>query len=93
MVFELNDASQTVTLELPRLYYLGYRVQDQDHKYYSVKESKTGFVMVTLLKNGIYTLSYDGTTLYKGAIILRNFGVVLIIVIYLIKRDYFHKLF
>ena len=50
-----------VTLELPRIYYLGYVLKDSTGKKYPVEESSHGFLEVTLSKQERYTLSYQGT--------------------------------
>lgn len=69
LAFEVSIDSEEITLELPRLYYLGYKIiltdnngKKQNIKYY---ENKYGFIEFTLKDSGLIEVTYEGTIASK----------------------------
>ena len=60
------ESSESVTLELPRLYYLGYQIKarydtsEEEIPYY---ENENGFIEINLKKGAIIEVDYKGTKL------------------------------
>ena len=55
-----------VTVELPRLYYVGYTLIDEDNNLISIYENEKGFIE-TKLNDGTYRLNFTGTKYDKLA--------------------------
>lgn len=62
---EIKLNSDEVVIELPRIYYLGYKIELTDNKgnketikYY---ENENGFIELKLKKSGVLEVSYEGT--------------------------------
>ena len=85
LIFNIKT-NDKVTLELPRIYYLGYEVtlKNKDKtKNISYKENKNGLMEIALKDSGTVTVNYTGTLFYKISLII--FIVALLIsIIYLI---------
>ena len=81
MVFTYQDDKE-ITVEIPRIYYLGYKIISPKGKTIIYSESKNGFISFNIKEKGIYTVKYLGTfleiianiifklTLFCGTIIL-----------------------
>lgn len=80
---EFDIETDGATLELPRLYYMGYEIKLNDKKieYY---ENENGFIEIKVPNDGIITMKYSGTNGYKISIILFITGVIVAII-------YFYK--
>ena len=72
------DASEEVSVELPRLFYFGYVLKDQDGQQIPVFENGNGFVQANL-SSGVYTLDFEGSLAYKIclAISMITFGLII----------------
>lgn len=81
MTFSIKKVKQKTTIELPRLYYLGYQIIDNHGKIVLYKEDKYGFIKINVFNNGIYHVKYVGTKGYKIALFLRTVTIAFIIVI------------
>lgn len=55
------ETKNKVTLELPRIYYKGYVVEDSKGNQYPLRESKNGFLEVDISLSDTYSLTYPGT--------------------------------
>ena len=55
------ETDKEVTLELPRIYYPGYQLVDEEGQVYPLRESKHGFLEVDVSSSGTYSLTYPGT--------------------------------
>lgn len=85
--FEVKVASEVVTLELPRLYYLGYKIQLTDSlgniKNISYYENSYGFIEISLKNSGIVKITYEGTIANKISkyisllTIIINLGIII----------------
>lgn len=91
MSFEVNNIQDTVIIELPYIYYLGYNATLTDEKgdisQLEIKESDKGFCMVKVVNtdNGIINVSYTGTALMKMSYVSTFSGIILAIWYYLKK--------
>ena len=65
LLAEVNLESDSLTLELPRIYYLGYKItlKDEHNKIHKITytEDKYGFIQITIKNNGILKVTYTGT--------------------------------
>ena len=77
LTFEVNT-SETIVIELPRIYYMGYQLEGNGQKI-ELTESDNGFLQATIQQSGTYTLTYEKTTIMKLANIL-NLGTVIVLV-------------
>ena len=87
LIFKVKT-KDNIVLELPRLYYLGYKIKLEsngktvDIKY---KENKNGFIEITLNKSGTVYIDYEGTLFSKISLIV--FAIAIFIsIFYLIKK-------
>ena len=76
MKFKVSELDDNVIIELPRLYYLGYKIEDMDGNIINYKEDKYGFISLKITKNGIYEVSYVGTEGYKIGLILSGITII-----------------
>ena len=87
----INDEN-TVTLELPRLYYLGYSITyenaDDTAEKIEYYENDNGLIEIEVNKSGTITVEYTGTTLNKIADIVSVLTIILFIVFYIIIPFY-----
>lgn len=83
LVFEIEIDSETVTLELPRLYYLGYDIKFTDNmrntKKIKYSENEYGFIEILLKESGTIEILHRGTI----ANIICNYISIITIIIYL----------
>ena len=92
LTFNIDNAEQGTTLEMPYLYYLGYKVQivNEDNSVTELKtfESNNGFVAIQIpndLKKAEIIVEYKGTTLEKMGYII-SASTIAITIIFLIKK-------
>ncbi|MEE3342768.1 MAG: 6-pyruvoyl-tetrahydropterin synthase-related protein [Bacilli bacterium] len=83
----LNSNSQPFNahIELPRTYYLGYKIKT-NNKTIPVHETSKGLVGVNLHNEGIYTLTYEETPLKKISKLIRLLTIISLIIIILRRR-------
>lgn len=81
MEFKVKNIKKTVTLELPRLYYLGYKITDSKGQEIKNFKNDNGFVAVKIKENGKYYLSYPGTTAYQIAKYICIITIVICVII------------
>jgi len=79
LVFQVNKIDEEVVLELPRIYYLGYVLKDEQGNSIFLEESEYGFLKATLSKEGKYTLSYEGTNYRNYSKVCAFIGIMLFI--------------
>ena len=82
LTFEANISEKT-TIELPRLYYIGYTLKLND-KTIELTESENGFLQATIDESGRYVLTYSKTTVMKIANIL-SLGTFIFIIVFIIN--------
>lgn len=75
--FKINT-DKKLKIELPKVYYLGYELIDDNNNKYDLVESKNGFIETTISKSGTYKLIYKGTLLYR---IFRGIRIIFIILL------------
>lgn len=60
---EFKISTNGSNIELPRLYYLGYTLKDQNDNKISLTEDQYGFLSAYIEKDGTYYLDYTGTNI------------------------------
>ena len=68
-----------VTVELPRLYYIGYTLVDEDNNKIDLYENENGFIEAKV-DEGIYKLDFTGTSLDKVASVVSLIGCLTLVV-------------
>ena len=84
--FEINDIKKNTTLELPRLYYLGYKIVDEDGNNIEYFKNENGFVSIKISENGKYYVTYPGTEANQIANVVCGVAIIICILILIIKR-------
>lgn len=81
------ETEETATIELPRLFYLGYELKDQDGNKQVIYENNMGF-MQTDVESGTYHLEYKGTTLNRVSKVISIVTIFGAVVLYIRKVKY-----
>lgn len=80
----VSEASDTI-IEIPRLYYIGYKLTDDKNNKVTFYENDNGMIEF-VATNGSYTLKYIGPTVYRIFIIIRYIAIISILIFYVQKR-------
>ena len=80
LTFEAKEGS---VLELPRFYYIGYRLEDEHHQKIDIVENDMGMIEVTILESGVYTLTYPGTLLEQVSNGISIFSIIVGVGVYI----------
>jgi hypothetical protein len=75
--FKVSNLDGVVKLQLPRLYYFGYKIVDSKGHNIKYYETKYGLIGLNINKNDTYTLKYVGVYGYKYAMLLKYLSIVL----------------
>lgn len=78
MKFEIFDIEDEVTIEFPRIYYLGYVLTNEFGEKIDLYQNSFGLLSCDIKSDGIYELKYKGTILDRGA---RVFSIITILVL------------
>jgi hypothetical protein len=81
MSFTMN-ISGTNSIELPRFYYLGYVIKDDNNNVYNYYEDEYGFISFDSDYSGTYYVTYEGTKLEKMMEVISIISIISIIIIY-----------
>ena len=81
LIFEV-ETSETIIIELPRLYYMGYKLKLNGQEV-KLTESDNGFLQATISESGTYNLTYDKTTIMKIADLLSLGTFIILIIIFI----------
>lgn len=93
MGFEVSDVSEETTLTLPRIYYLGYRIEaeytDGSKEVLPYLMSEFGFIDVAISKDAKITVTYPGTRLQRASYWVAGTTIVAFVAlnIYLYKKE------
>ena len=79
MTFSVKNIKTSAILELPRIYYLGYKIISPKGKRIKYKQSEYGLIQITIKNEGIYHLKYTGTKLFEFFLVIKIVTVVFII--------------
>lgn len=79
MEIEVKDSNEKTTLEIPRLYYLGYDITYNGEKI-NYNEDKNGFISFKANKDGIYNIKYLGTKGYIIALYIKIITIAFLII-------------
>jgi hypothetical protein len=77
------DLDKEKEVELPRTYYYGYELLDEDNISYPLSISNNGLIKTTLSKRGNYLLHYTGSILYNITNIISKTTIVVLLVIFI----------
>ena len=87
--FEAFDIDDSIIVEFPRIYYLGYKLEHEDGKEVEVYQNGYGLLEAVIDKDGIYYLEYIGTLADRITRVLSLatiVGCISLLVYNLIKR-------
>ena len=84
LIFEVNT-SESITIELPRFYYMGYQLGINGQKV-ELTESDNGFLQATIQESGTYTLTYEKTMVMKIANIISVVTAIVCIILLIWKK-------
>lgn len=82
LTFKIENIDKT-TLELPRVYYLGYELTDENGAKIELSPSQYGFLKAEIKKEGKYKLTHKTTTVEKITNIIGVLTLILCIIFYL----------
>ena len=85
LTFEANISEKT-TIELPRLYYMGYTLESNGEEI-QLTQSSNGFLQATIEKSGTYNLRYSKTMIMKIANWMSLLTLVSIIVVVVVRKS------
>lgn len=80
LVFDVNNIDKNVSIELPRIYYLGYVLEDENGKKIELYNGENGFLKADISSDGEYTLSHHDTILEKIANFICCLTLVVVII-------------
>ena len=86
MIFKISNIEKVDSVILPRTYYLGYELKDDDGNKIKLVMSEDGYLEANINKNGTYHLQYRKTNLEKICIIISNMTIIIVIVNYINKK-------
>jgi len=83
--FKIDNIEEKTSIELPRVYYLGYTLKDEKGKKIKLYNNERGFLGADITKSGKYKLYHDNTIPEKIANIIGILTFVFCI-FYVVKR-------
>lgn len=89
MTFKASNVSKGTVLELPRIYYLGYKIKNSDGNIIDYSLNEQGLIIIPIDKNGVYEVTYPGTAAYNLALVIKGLTIdiiCVIIIIWLVRR-------
>jgi len=60
LTFSVSSLEEEITVEIPRIFYFGYRLTHQDGTTFELYENENGFLETKIKEEGIYALTYVG---------------------------------
>ena len=90
MKFNIKNIEEELTIEFPRIYYLGYRLTDNKNNTYKLTKNNKGLLSTKIKNDGTYKLEYKGTKLDNISYVL-TFIFSIIFLIYIIYLKYNKK--
>lgn len=88
--FNIDNVTENSRIELPFIYYQGYKATVNDKKI-NITESDNGFIQIEIEsgQRGVVNVKYEGTTLYKISMIISFISIIgLIIYIVICEKKY-----
>ena len=77
LVFEITNIDEIATIELPRIYYLGYVLKDESGKKVDLYCNEHGFLEANITKDGKYYLNHTTTLQEKLANIIAIVTIII----------------
>lgn len=84
IIFKIENIKGNAIIELPRLYYIGYKLTNSKNENINFYENQKGFIEFIGISD-TYTLEYKGPIIYQIFIIIRNIFILLLISFYSYK--------
>lgn len=81
--FDISRVDKDSEIEIPRIYYLGYVLRDDTGSKIDIFQSSSGLIGANIKKDGVYSLRYEGTFLFK---ISKFVAIICVVVIIYFKR-------
>ena len=78
LTFKVKNSTNNTYVELPRIYYIGYKIIDNNGNTVKYKEDKNGFIYMKV-NDGVYSLVYEGTVGYKISFILKSVTIIFLV--------------
>lgn len=85
------ESPVNAVLELPRLYYLGYQLKNEQGKTIALYQNENGFLEAAIPAPGVYTLNFAGTPAERTARVLSLVSILLFAAFIGFRRKYVHK--
>lgn len=85
LTFNVTSEEKETIIEIPRLYYAGYKLTDNKNRNIDFYENENGMIEF-IANNGTFQLKYVGPLIYRLLVILRNIFIILILVQFIIKN-------
>ena len=79
--FQVTNVNCVTYLEIPRVYYLGYQLLNEDGELIKLYETDHGLLGAEITESGIYTLKYVGSIITKISRFIRLFTCVIVLAI------------
>jgi len=70
LVFSIEN-SENLEIEFPKIYYKGYQLVDDEGHTLELEKDSVGLISAVIDEDGVYTLTYRGTFLYRLFSVLR----------------------
>ena len=86
LTFDIALTEETI-IELPRIYYLGYKLENSLGEKIPLEESENGFLQAKIEESGILSLSYQKTFIMKFSFILSMVTFLCLIIILIRSKD------
>ena len=85
MKFVVDNVDKNTIVEMPRIYYLGYKLINEKNEEIDLYNSGFGFVAANINDDGVYELIYEKTDLCKLAEFIRLLMILIIVVVLVVK--------
>lgn len=85
MYFSIENIDETLTLEYPKIWYIGYVLEDEEGNEIEIYENEEGLIESQITQDGNYLLIYKGTILYNIANIISMITIICTVIYLIIK--------
>ena len=80
---------RSIFIQFTIFYYLGYKIKNSDGNIIDYSLNEQGLIIISIDKNGVYEVTYPGTTAYNLALVIKGLTIdiiCVIIIIWLVRR-------
>lgn len=86
LIIDTHTISEDMDIILPKTWYLGYHLYDENHNEIKIQASQTSLMQAHVQKDHIYTLTYQSTPMRKICISVSLLSSVIFCVFYFRKK-------